>query len=300
MRQRRRDRAGVAAAIILALAAMPARPAELPPDLPEILGIVGFDEDAGAAYVAMRVDYPQSYALQGILWYNNDDLVTYPTVRMGTGYWDGPGDVGDMTIVAQAVGGPGSAWGSVAFSEPIGAVLGGVYAVFELPGAAAFEGLGTGGGPGFGYCDGAAGVAGWMSCDGQQWVRLHRRAGLAVRPLLVPLAPGMLVKSLGEAGAAGGGDLPVARPYLDADPNPFNPRVSVALGLPRAARVELAVYDVRGRRVARLVDGMLAAGRHEVSWTGDDDRGRAVASGVYMVRLRLGGEELVCKLALVR
>jgi hypothetical protein len=205
-----------------------------------------------------------------------------------------------MTIVAQAVGGPGSAWGSVAFGEPIGAVLGGVYAVFELPGAAAFEGIGTGGGPGFGYCDGAAGVAGWMSCDGQQWVRLHRRAGLAVRPLLVPLAPGMLVKSLGEAGAAGGGDLPVARPYLDADPNPFNPRVSVALGLPRAARVELAVYDVRGRRVARLVDGMLAAGRHEVSWTGDDDRGRAVASGVYMVRLRLGGEELVCKLALVR
>ena len=50
--------------------------------------------------------------------------------------------------------------------------------------------------------------------------------------------------------------------------------------------MELSVFDVRGALVERLVQDTRAAGQHTVTWSGLDDRGREVASGVYLVRLR--------------
>ena len=49
-----------------------------------------------------------------------------------------------------------------------------------------------------------------------------------------------------------------------------------------------------------LVHESLGAGRHEVIWTGTDDQGSSVASGVYLVKLKAGGEVKVGKLALIR
>ena len=69
-------------------------------------------------------------------------------------------------------------------------------------------------------------------------------------------------------------------------PNPFNPRTTIAFSLPATQTVELAVFDVRGQRVATLLTGQQTAGRHEVEWTGVDTDGRRVASGVYCYRLR--------------
>ncbi len=80
----------------------------------------------------------------------------------------------------------------------------------------------------------------------------------------------------------------------------FNPRTDLRFGLPQEARVKLDILDVRGRRLTRLVDGVTAAGPHVVPWTGVDDRGRTLASGVYFVRLQFGREVLVDKLTLVR
>jgi len=51
-------------------------------------------------------------------------------------------------------------------------------------------------------------------------------------------------------------------------PNPFNPATSIHFGLARNGYATLAIYDVTGRMVRRLVDGAMAAGRHEVRWTG--------------------------------
>jgi hypothetical protein len=64
-------------------------------------------------------------------------------------------------------------------------------------------------------------------------------------------------------------------------PNPFGPTTGIAFSLPRAAHVRMAVYDVRGREVARLVDDKLDQGPHTVTWSGRDSAGRNVASGVY-------------------
>ncbi len=69
-------------------------------------------------------------------------------------------------------------------------------------------------------------------------------------------------------------------------PNPFNPRTTISLRLERSGPVEVAAYDVAGRRRATLIAGHLAAGLHTLVWQGTDDAGRALASGTYLIRAR--------------
>jgi len=97
-----------------------------------------------------------------------------------------------------------------------------------------------------------------------------------------------------------GRNLPRRVAITRAWPNPFNPRLEVAYELPAEGRVLLAVYDPRGHAVATLVDQPQAAGRHQVVWTGVDDRGRAVSSGVYFLRLEGPGGRDGRKVVLVR
>ena len=72
---------------------------------------------------------------------------------------------------------------------------------------------------------------------------------------------------------------------LRAWPNPFNPRVELAYELAAAGPTRLAVYDLRGARIALLQDGPLAAGPHRWAWNGRDEAGNRVAAGVYLIRL---------------
>ena len=67
-------------------------------------------------------------------------------------------------------------------------------------------------------------------------------------------------------------------------PNPAHEKTSLGFDLPRATDLSLEVFDVRGRRVADLVEGIQAAGRHAVTWS---TRGRS--AGVYFVRMRADG-----------
>lgn len=73
-------------------------------------------------------------------------------------------------------------------------------------------------------------------------------------------------------------------------PNPA-PRgaTTIAFALPVAGRVTVGIYDVAGRRIARLVDGELPAGAHQVAWDGKDESGRSVPGGVYFYDLAQGG-----------
>jgi len=66
---------------------------------------------------------------------------------------------------------------------------------------------------------------------------------------------------------------------------PFDPVVGGAA----ASRVEVAVFDLSGRRVATLADGEQASGVHSVTWDGRDSAGRDVAAGVYFARLSWDG-----------
>jgi hypothetical protein len=84
------------------------------------------------------------------------------------------------------------------------------------------------------------------------------------------------------------------------EPNPFTTRTSIRFTLPRAAHVLLAIHDPAGRTVAVLRDGDLPAGEHTAEWSGCDDAGRRVASGVYFCRLEAGQYRAVRRLVLVR
>lgn len=85
-----------------------------------------------------------------------------------------------------------------------------------------------------------------------------------------------------------------------AAPNPFNPATVLRFEIPVGGPVRLAVHDARGRLVATLQDGHLAAGAGEMVWRGLDDAGRALPSGVYLARLTTGDQVAVRRVALVR
>lgn len=96
------------------------------------------------------------------------------------------------------------------------------------------------------------------------------------------------------------GALPGA-PRLEGNlPNPCNPGTTVRFSLPGEGYAVLDLYAANGARVRRLAAGSFGAGRHEVFWDGCDDRGQAVASGTYLLRLAAGNTVQTGKLALVR
>ncbi|RMF58249.1 MAG: T9SS C-terminal target domain-containing protein [Bacteroidetes bacterium] len=91
------------------------------------------------------------------------------------------------------------------------------------------------------------------------------------------------------------GDLP-ADYRLDANyPNPFNPQTTIRYGLPQTAPVRLVVYDVLGRPVRVLVDGVQQAGWHTVRFEANH-----LSSGVYIYRLEAPGVQRTGSMVLLR
>jgi uncharacterized delta-60 repeat protein len=92
-----------------------------------------------------------------------------------------------------------------------------------------------------------------------------------------------------------GAGVPLRYALEQNHPNPFNPATTIAFTIPRAGHVTLALYDVRGRKVADLVAQELAAGRHEIAW-----HAAGLSSGVYCYRLQAGSFTATRKLTLAR
>jgi mannan endo-1,4-beta-mannosidase len=76
-------------------------------------------------------------------------------------------------------------------------------------------------------------------------------------------------------------ELPVMFRLVQNVPNPFNPVTKVAYHVPSESRVTIRVFEVTGRLVATLVDGVVEPGRHAAIWNGTNDAGESVGSGVY-------------------
>jgi hypothetical protein len=90
----------------------------------------------------------------------------------------------------------------------------------------------------------------------------------------------------------------VAAAPLRAYPNPFNPSTTVSFALPSAGHASLEAFDLRGRRVAVLLDAELPAGRHASVWNGR--AGDApLAAGPYLLRLRAPGGTRTARVMLV-
>ena len=99
------------------------------------------------------------------------------------------------------------------------------------------------------------------------------------------------VFQLDTADVSGVGDrpLPLVHQLGPCVPNPFNPSTWISFELASAAKVDLAIYDLRGRRVRDLSSGLAyPAGPNRVLWDGRDGAGRSVAAGIYIYRMRAG------------
>jgi FtsP/CotA-like multicopper oxidase with cupredoxin domain len=83
-------------------------------------------------------------------------------------------------------------------------------------------------------------------------------------------------------------------------PNPFRGSIALRWGLATAGRIELAVFDVNGRRVRRLAGGEQSAGDRTLTWDGRDDAGHPAGSGLYLVRLLTGNRVFRRALVLLR
>jgi flagellar hook assembly protein FlgD len=75
----------------------------------------------------------------------------------------------------------------------------------------------------------------------------------------------------------------------------------VPVNLSRDRAVEIAIFSLVGQRVAVLRSGWLPAGQHRFGWNGQDTKGRAVATGVYLLRAATTeGRQATRKLLLLR
>jgi len=265
--------------------------------LPAIAGVFGMESAGGSAWLAVRLEIPTGYALAGLNWFNNDQGTLFEEILVGTGYTDSPGLLSEFMLVAEDPVGESSDWSVVEFVEPVVPSLGSLYAAFALPPNEILEFTGQGGGPGVGYCSGGAGARGWLSGDGEVWAHLHKNYGFAVMPVLVPVEDGMAVKSLGGEDDS---ETPPVEPFLSVGPNPFNPTIEIRFGLTLASNVVLSVYDLKGRRIRRVVDEYRSAGSHHIVWNGRDGAGRQVASGVYILLMEAGEVQFKRQIALVK
>ena len=83
-------------------------------------------------------------------------------------------------------------------------------------------------------------------------------------------------------------------------PNPFNPTTAIHYDVPEAGgKVTIRIFDVTGRLVRTLADGMETSGKKQVTWDGRDSHGSRVATGVYFCRLTAPGFTKTRKIALV-
>ena len=94
--------------------------------------------------------------------------------------------------------------------------------------------------------------------------------------------------------------LPQIPKLLPNAPNPFNNGTWIRFALPRAAELQIEIFDIHGRVIQRLYHAKASAGYHSVYWNGTDRFNHAVSSGVYLYRLIGQDFILTRKMILIR
>ena len=83
-------------------------------------------------------------------------------------------------------------------------------------------------------------------------------------------------------------------------PNPFNPATHIRFGVPEAGIVSLIIYDVRGQEVATLVNDVFNQGWYELRWSGQNNQGKPVETGIYFTRIQTSSATRVVKMMLIK
>ncbi len=83
-------------------------------------------------------------------------------------------------------------------------------------------------------------------------------------------------------------------------PNPFNPSTTISYHLPKSSQVELNIYNMYGQIIYKLVDDFQEACRYTVEWSGIDETGKKVASGIYYYKIKALNSAMFRKMLLVK
>jgi hypothetical protein len=121
------------------------------------------------------------------------------------------------------------------------------------------------------------------------------RAGDGIGPVVAEVPVALTVTPATDAEGDPEGDAAPAAFRLSAYPNPSGGEATVALSLRERAEVRVALYDVLGREVATLADGVLAAGRHVLTLDGS-----VLPAGVYLVQATSGARVHTHRITVVR
>jgi hypothetical protein len=109
---------------------------------------------------------------------------------------------------------------------------------------------------------------------------------------------------IGAERTTGVGDLPTDWAGLELYrpvPNPFRSgmRMAYAVGS-TGERVNIGVFDLAGRHLRTLVDGVQSPGRHVVEWDARDEQGTRMRSGMYFIHARIGGQARLVRVAFLK
>lgn len=141
------------------------------------------------------------------------------------------------------------------------------------------------------------------SNSGTTWESIQYNLPLSITLLLAVDSKGYLYvsgdlgvfKSMAPTGIGSESDIPATYTLNQNFPNPFNPTTSISFTLSARQHIEVSVYDLLGRKVATLFQGIADAGTHQV----DFDAG-GLSSGVYFYELRSKSGTLRNKMVLIR
>ncbi|HEX6791456.1 MAG TPA: FlgD immunoglobulin-like domain containing protein, partial [Candidatus Krumholzibacteria bacterium] len=87
---------------------------------------------------------------------------------------------------------------------------------------------------------------------------------------------------------------------LSISPNPFSALATITFNISTSASVSAEVYSVTGERVRHMDNAEFAQGTGRLLWDGKDDGGRALPSGVYMVRVKANQTEATRRVTILR
>lgn len=118
----------------------------------------------------------------------------------------------------------------------------------------------------------------------------------------IPMETGELTGTIKIGNEFVGNQDNLVKPFtMKAYPNPFNPETNIQFNLPKAGKVEIAIYNIKGQKVKTLLNDQMKAGEHKVVWNGKDSNQRNCASNVYFVRMKVNGStQSVKKLTLIK
>ncbi|MCK4311183.1 MAG: right-handed parallel beta-helix repeat-containing protein [Candidatus Cloacimonetes bacterium] len=88
--------------------------------------------------------------------------------------------------------------------------------------------------------------------------------------------------------------------YLGNYPNPFNPSTTIKFSIQNDLKVELSIFNIKGQKVTTLINEHMQKGKHSICWSGCDQNGNHVSSGIYFYKIKAGTQDSVKRMLLLK